>query len=85
MSTEVLEAIENIPAFGRRDAEAEADRIVDSVIQALRRDPTVPQRSFAEWELVLADLRIPLSEQLAEGMTGLVDIDEVLATVTVTM
>ena len=36
------EAVENLPALSRRHAAWMADKIVDSMIEALRRDPALP-------------------------------------------
>jgi len=74
-------AVENIPALGRRDADWLADRIVDAAIDALRRDPKISRRSFAEWSLTLADLRLRIGELLNEQINGHVNLDEVLNTI----
>jgi hypothetical protein len=80
MSNAVLEAIENVPSFGRRDAAAEGDRLFDVIIEALRRDPTLPARSHFEWALALADLRLQLTDEIAGVIVGHADLDEVLTT-----
>jgi hypothetical protein len=85
MSNEVLQAIENVPVFGRRDAAAEGDRLFDVIIEALRRDPTLPPRTSLEWALALADLRQQLAEEIADVIVGCADLDQVLATVRVTL
>lgn len=85
MSTAIYEAVKNIPAFGRRDAAAEGDRLFDMIVEALRRDPTLPPRSSFEWALALANLRQQITEEIACVIVGRVDLDEVLAAVTVTL
>jgi hypothetical protein len=79
--TDIYKAVENVTTLNKRDAAWLADRIIDGMIDALRRDPAIPPRSFAEWSLALADLRLRLSEQLADEMIGLVDLDSVLNTI----
>ena len=80
MNTATYRAVQDLPAFNRRDAAWLADRFIDDTIQALQRDLALPSRSFADWSLALADRRLRLSEQLANKMIGRVDLDEVLVT-----
>lgn len=84
-SHEALEAIENIPTFGRRDAAAEADHLFDVIIDALRRDPALPSRSYFEWALALADLRGQIIEEIAGLIVGHADLDEILTTLRVAL
>jgi nucleoid DNA-binding protein len=72
------EVLENIPGLDRRDALALADAIVDDMIAALKRDCEIPLRSFAQWELALADLRERIAEQIADEIEGHVDRGTVL-------
>jgi hypothetical protein len=85
MSNEVLEAIENISVFGRRDAAAEGDRLFDVIVEALRRDPTLPPRSSFEWALALANLRQQITEEIAGVIVGCADLEEILATLRVVL
>ena len=80
-----IQAVENIRALDRRDALALADAIVRNTIVALQRDREIPHRSFAQWELALANLHRQLTEEIACVIVGHVDLGEVLATVTVTL
>lgn len=77
----ICEAVENVTAFTRRDAAWLVDRIFDAVIEVLRRDPALPSRSSADWALVLADLHVRLTEQVAEVVDGRVDLEEVIHTI----
>lgn len=75
----IYRAVGNIAALNKRDAAwLLADQIIDGMIDARRRDPAIPPRSFVEWPLAFANLRLRLSEQLADEMIGLVDLDTVL-------
>ncbi len=78
--SEISRAVENIAALNKRDAASLADRIIDGVIDALRRDPAIPPRSFADWSLVLADLRPRVAEQIDDVIGGHVNREKVLTT-----
>ena len=73
------ESIESIRALDRRDALILADEIVDGVIATLQRDRNIPPRSFAEWELVLANLHMHIAEQIADEIAGHVDLRDRVA------
>jgi hypothetical protein len=79
-----VQAVENIRALNRRDALVLADAIVWNTIAALQRDHEIPYRSFAQWELALANLHRQQTEEIACVIVGYVDLSEVIATVTVT-
>lgn len=81
MNTAICQAVENITALNKRDAAALADKIIDAVIDALRRDPAIPSRTFAAWSLQMADLRARVAEQITAEIEGRVDLDEVLSTI----
>ena len=57
IETATYRAVEDIPAFNRRDAAGLADEIIDDRMLAFQRDLAIPSRSFADWSLALADLR----------------------------
>jgi hypothetical protein len=82
MSSEIYRAVRDVPALDRKDAAALADRVIDSLIDSLRRNPTLPTRSHSEWDLLLADQRQRTAEQIAATIDGHVDLDEVLVTIT---
>jgi hypothetical protein len=77
----IYRAVENIAKLTRRDAGALADQMIDTTIDALRRNPEIPARSFAEWSLILAGLRPRIAEQIADLIDGHADLDEVLTTI----
>jgi hypothetical protein len=82
MSSEIYRAVRDIPALDRGDAAALADQVIDSLIDALRRNPALPARSYFEWSLLLADQRRRTAEQIAATIDGHVDLEEVLITIT---
>ena len=81
MNSEIYRAVQDIRALNRGDAAALADRVVDNLIDALRRNPTLPARSHDEWALLLAEQRVRTAEQIAELVNGCVGLDEVLNTI----
>ena len=80
MNSEIYRAVQDFPALSRGDAAELADRIVDDLIDALRRNPTMPARSHDEWALLLAEQRVRTADQIAELVDGCVGLDEVLNT-----
>jgi hypothetical protein len=76
--TAACDAVENIPALDRRDALALADAIIADMITALQRDPNISSRSFTEWELALAGLRVRVAELIGAEIIGHVDLATVL-------
>jgi hypothetical protein len=81
MNSEIYRAVRDIPALDRKDAAALADRIVDNLIDSLRRNPALPARTYSEWDLLFADQRQRTAEQIAAIIAGHVDLDEVLTTI----
>jgi hypothetical protein len=55
-----------------------ADEILNDTIAALQRDRNISARSFAEWELILANLRQRIAERVAGEIVGYVDLETVL-------
>ena len=84
MNSEIYRAVQDIRALNRGDAAALADRVVDNLIDALRRNPTLPARSHDEWALLLAEQRVRAAEQIAELVNGCVGLDEVLTIIEAT-
>ena len=73
-----IQVLENIPALNRRDALALADEIIDDMISALQRDRETSSRSFAQWELKLANLRARIAERITNKIAGHVSLSAVL-------
>jgi hypothetical protein len=80
-SSEIYEAVENIRSLKRRDAAALTDKLIDELIWELRRDQTLPARTFAQWALALADRRNRTAETIARLIDGLIDQTEALNTI----
>jgi hypothetical protein len=78
MTSRVYRAVANTPALDDRDARALADEIVDRLIDALQRDPTI---TFREWSLALAPLRAQIADRIHALINGRADLDEVLNTI----
>ena len=78
MLNAIKEAIEDIPALNQRDALTLADEIVDDMIAALKRDRETAFRSFAQWELALANLRARIAERITNEIAGHVSLSAVL-------
>jgi hypothetical protein len=70
-------SIENLSTLDRRDAAELADEIIIDTITALR-DRDGASRSFAEWELMLANLRARITERLTTAIDGHVHLNDVL-------
>ena len=81
MNSEIYRAVQDLPALSRGAAAELADRIIDSLFDALRRNPTLPARSHDEWALLLAEQRVRTADQIAELIDGCVGLDEVLNTI----
>lgn len=79
--TNILKAIQDIPALNRRDAASLADRILETVIDRLRRDPGLPSRSADVWWLTLAPAHSRLTEIIAAEILGYADLGQVLTTI----
>jgi hypothetical protein len=61
----IEQAIYDLHALGRRDAEWLGDQIVDRVIEALQRDPVVPARHSLDWMIALANVRQRIVQHLS--------------------
>jgi hypothetical protein len=73
------DAVMGLNALGHADAAELADQAVDLVVDALRRDPSLPARSFADWSLVLADVRKLVAELIQSRIDGYIRRDDVIA------
>jgi hypothetical protein len=74
----IISAVENVSVLGRRDAAQLADVSLDCVIEVLRKDPSLPQRSSREWRLVLADAHPRLTDRIASTIAGKAPLEQVL-------
>jgi hypothetical protein len=52
--TRIEQAIADLAALTKIDAQELADHARDMLIEILRRDPTLPPRSFLNWSIALA-------------------------------
>lgn len=77
-------AVENVPVLDNRDASALADRLIDEMIDAVRRDPAVSPRAFDAWAIALAPLRERIAKEINSTINGHADLGEVLATIEAT-
>jgi hypothetical protein len=80
----ILEAVANVRPLSKRDALWLSDQIVDATIDALCRNPSITSRSFADWSLIFAGLRLRIGELLTAHIAGHVSLDEVLTTIEAT-
>jgi hypothetical protein len=68
--TDLIEAVHEACLFsdelGVDDAGWLSDEVIDMVIAALRVDPTMPQRSYTDWRLHLANLRQRFEDRLEQ-------------------
>jgi hypothetical protein len=71
-------AIWDIAALGKCDAEQLTDHGIDEVIKELRRDPTLPIRSSLDWSIKLANARQRVIEHIHRRINGHVDRQDVL-------
>lgn len=77
----ICKAVQDTPAFDRRDAAWLADRMLEIVIDQLRRDPRLPSRSADAWWLTLAPAHSRLTEIIAAMILGHADLGQVLTTI----
>jgi hypothetical protein len=71
----IIKEIENVPAFGRADAERLADEITKVMIATLQRDSN---RSFFDWWLVLASARQQIADHIHHRIHGNISRDEAI-------
>ena len=76
--SDLYEAVQNVTTLSRRDAEWLADRVLEAVVAQLRRNPTLPSRSFDAWWLTLAPAHPLLTEKIAATILGRADLEEIL-------
>jgi hypothetical protein len=77
-SNNIRGAIEDLAALGVLDAHELADGIVELMIAALMRDPSIPPRSVSDWWARFANARARIVEQIHRRVDGHVDVDDVL-------
>ena len=77
----LYEAAKNVTTLNRRDAEWLADRVLEAVIDRLRRDPRLPRRSTDAWWELLAPTRSRLVELFAAVILGRADLEEILTAI----
>jgi hypothetical protein len=74
----ILATIGDLAALGRADALELADRIRDTAIAHLERDPAMPRRCYREWCDALAGLHADIAAQISKRILHLVHRDEVI-------
>jgi hypothetical protein len=74
----IAQAIGDIAALGKRDAEQLTDQIFDVLVEKLMRDPTLPIRSSLDWSIALANARQLAIERIHRRINGYVDRQDVL-------
>jgi hypothetical protein len=79
----IAKVIKNIETLDQRDALA--DEIIDDTITVLQGDHNISSRSFAQWSLILADLRARIAERIADEIVGCVDLQTVLLKLVLTV
>jgi hypothetical protein len=81
----LYDAVDWLDVLTRADAAVLASSIIDNLIDELREElqnnPTIPKRTFLEWQLLLANLRNLVEEQVAELIENRVDLREVIETI----
>jgi hypothetical protein len=81
MTTAIYRAVQDVPVLGRRDALRLADQIIRSVIDDLRRDPTIPRHTFEDWHIKFAGVHARIAELLTKSIDRRADLDEVLVVI----
>ena len=74
----IVDAIYDIAALDKRDAEELADQIIDVLIQVFVRDPALPDFSYPEWLIKLADVRQRVTAHMHRQINGHLDRQDVL-------
>ncbi len=77
ISSALEQALDDVPALDRADAQMLADRIFDGVVAELRRAPSLPA-SAADWDLFFAEARIRAAEQIYRRIHDHVDRTDLL-------
>jgi hypothetical protein len=76
-SDDILDALYWLDTNDHSDAAWLADEAIASVIHALRRDPRMPKLNQLEWELLLADARAEIEQDISDVVDGTIDYDKV--------
>jgi hypothetical protein len=64
-----------LDTLGRGDAAGLSYWIIDLVVDHLRADAGVPPHAFEAWQLIFADLRQAIEDQVTELIAGHSDLD----------
>lgn len=73
-----FEATTWIDRFDRADVAWVVDVVLDWVIEALRKDPTIPDRALTAWDLFFADARRRAEDVLADELEDRAKLGEVI-------
>jgi hypothetical protein len=82
IADDILNAISCVDVNESADAAAVADKVIDRVIVALRRDQRIPKLGRIEFELLLGDARLDIERDIADVIEGTVNLDDVEQAVT---
>jgi hypothetical protein len=74
----IEQAIYDLYALDRCDAEQLSQEIIDRTIDVLLHDPALPPRSFLIWSIKLANARQQIAEHLHPIVDNRIDRDDVL-------
>jgi hypothetical protein len=75
----IEKAIQDLSALDKHDAERLSNQIRDLIIdEVLRRDPGMPNQSYAVWVLVLAGVRQQIAQLIHSVIHDHVDREDVL-------
>lgn len=73
----IEQAIYDIPALSKCDAERLGDQILDLMIEMLQHDHDLPLRCFLDWAIVLANVRQQIVKHIHDRVADHVDRNDV--------
>jgi hypothetical protein len=82
LSELIDEATSFVPILDDGDAATTADGIIDTIISALRTDPRFPKLTLTEWDLIFADLRREITNDIGDLIEGMADFNHVIDVIT---